>query len=102
MRMKKALPYFLWYRKFLRLSEFAAGKSRKRAKLVFLPYRKVRHNVVRCQQELVGQILAKLAAGPTFFTFYVDTTLFKVYNFYKAYTSTQWKVAHSKLAENII
>ena len=32
----------------------------------FLPYRKVRHNVVRCQQEFVEQILAKLAAGPTF------------------------------------
>ena len=61
------LRSFLWYRKFLRLSEFAGGKSRKRAKLVFLPYRKVRHNVVRCQQEFVEQILAKLAAGPTFF-----------------------------------
>ena len=55
--------------KFPRLSEFAAGKSRKRAKLVFLPYRKVRHNVVRRQQEFVEQILAKLAAGPTFFIY---------------------------------
>ena len=33
---KRAKLVFLWCRKSLRLSEFAGGKSRKRAKLVFL------------------------------------------------------------------
>ncbi len=42
--MEDVLASLFWYRKFLRLSEFAGGKSRKRAKLVFL-------YSIRCEKE---------------------------------------------------